>query len=55
MQESTIYLQPTLYEGFGFAIAEAMSCGLPVVYLSVGSVPEVVGDVGLYCAGDRAA
>ena len=49
MHKSTVYLQPTLYEGFGLAIAEAMSCGVPVVTSRSGSVPEVVGDCGVYC------
>ena len=49
MHASTVYLQPTLYEGFGLAIAEAMSCGLPVVTSRSGSVPEVVADAGVYC------
>lgn len=45
---SLIYLQPTLHEGFGLAIAEAMSCGIPVITSRVGSVPEVVGEAGVY-------
>jgi len=49
-QESSIYLQPSLFEGFGVAIAEAMACELPVVTSPVGAVPEVVGDCGLYCS-----
>jgi glycosyltransferase involved in cell wall biosynthesis len=48
MQESLVYLQPTLHEAFGVANAEAMSCGTPVVTSQVGAVPEVVGDCGLY-------
>lgn len=47
-QRSLIYLQPTLHEGFGLAIAEAMSCGIPIVTSNRGSVPEVVGDAGIY-------
>ena len=45
------YLQPTLYEGFGVAIAEAMSYGVPVLTSNVPSVDEVVGNAGIYCAG----
>jgi Glycosyltransferase len=44
MQDCTVYLQPTRYEGFGLAILEAMSCGAPIVTSSRGAVPEVVGD-----------
>jgi len=43
MQECAVYLSPSLYEGFGLAIAEAMSCGAPVVSSAVGAVPEVTG------------
>ncbi len=46
--KSKVYLQPTLHEGFGVSIAEAMSCGVPVVTSRVAAVPEVVGDCGLY-------
>src|SRR5260370_6932593 len=42
------YAQPTLHENFGVAIAEAMSCGTPVISSPVGSVPEVLADCGLY-------
>jgi len=51
MQTCQVYLQPTRYEGFGVAIAEAMSCGAPVVTSRVGAVPEVVGDCGQYVDG----
>lgn len=40
------YVQPTLYEGFGLAIAEAVACGCPVITSSRGAVPEVVGGFG---------
>lgn len=43
-----MYLQPTLHEGFGLAIAEAMSCGVPVITSKVAAVPEIVGDTGIY-------
>jgi glycosyltransferase involved in cell wall biosynthesis len=47
MQRARVYLQPTRYEGFGLAVAEAMSCGAAVVSSPAGAVPEVVGDTGL--------
>jgi glycosyltransferase involved in cell wall biosynthesis len=47
MQRCKVYLQPTLFEGFGLAIAEAMACGAAVVSSPAGAVPEVVGPCGL--------
>ena len=47
MQQCAIYLQPTIHEGFGLAIAEAMACGAIVVSSPVGSIPEVVADAGV--------
>lgn len=40
------YVQPTLYEGFGHAIGEAVSTGTPVVTSHRGAVPEVAGPHG---------
>ena len=40
-------LFPSLYEGFGLPILEAMSFGLPVIASNRASIPEVVGDAGL--------
>lgn len=45
-QRCLAYVQPTLYEGFGLAIAEAIACGSRVVTSDRGAVPEVVGDFG---------
>jgi glycosyltransferase involved in cell wall biosynthesis len=41
------YLDPTLFEGFGYQVLEAMACGTPVIASSTTSIPEVVGDAGL--------
>ncbi|MEA3344762.1 MAG: glycosyltransferase family 1 protein, partial [Chloroflexota bacterium] len=38
---------PSLYEGFGFPVLEAMSCGTPVVCSNASSLPEVAGDAAL--------
>lgn len=40
-------LQPSLYEGFGFPVLEAMACGAPVVCSNASSLPEVAGDAAL--------
>lgn len=40
-------LQPTLYEGFGFPVLEAMACGAPVVCSNSSSLPEAAGDAAL--------
>jgi glycosyltransferase involved in cell wall biosynthesis len=38
---------PSLYEGFGLPVAEAMACGCPVVTSNVSSLPEVAGDAAV--------
>jgi glycosyltransferase involved in cell wall biosynthesis len=43
------FLDPTLYEGFGYGVLQAMACGTPVVSSEVTSIPEVVGDAGVLC------
>jgi alpha-1,3-rhamnosyl/mannosyltransferase len=42
------YVCPSLYEGFGFTVLEAMACGTPVVCSSATSLPEVAGKAALY-------
>lgn len=39
---------PSLYEGFGLPMLEAMACGTPVVSSTAGSLPEIGGDAALY-------
>jgi glycosyltransferase involved in cell wall biosynthesis len=39
---------PSLLEGFGLPAVEAMACGTPVISSNAGSLPEVVGDAGIY-------
>ena len=38
---------PSLYEGFGLPVLEAMACGTPVIASRAASIPEVAGDAGL--------
>ena len=47
----TVYLQPSLYEGFGVAVAEAMSCGAVPIVSDAGSLPEVARRSGSVVAG----
>jgi len=43
---------PSLYEGFGLPIMEAMACGLPVVAANAACLPEVCGDAAVVIAPD---
>ena len=43
-----VYACPSVYEGFGFTVLEAMACGTPVVCSSATSLPEVAGKAALY-------
>lgn len=42
-----VFVQPSLDEGFGLPVAEAMACGAPVIASNRASLPEVVGKAGL--------
>ncbi len=44
---SSLFVFPSLYEGFGLPLVEAMACGVPVVASKTSSIPEGVGDAGL--------
>jgi glycosyltransferase involved in cell wall biosynthesis len=50
-QQHDILIAPTVREGFGLAIAEAMSCGLPVVATHCSAIPELIdeGKGGFLC------
>ncbi len=43
-----VLAQPSLMEGFGLPAVEAMACGTPVLSSTAGSLPEVIGDAGLF-------
>ena len=44
---ASLFVYPTIYEGFGLPALEAMACGIPVITTRVASPPEIVGDAGL--------
>ena len=46
-QAADIFVFPSLYEGFGLPVLEAMSCGTPVACSNVSSLPEVAGDAAV--------
>ncbi|MEN9938069.1 MAG: hypothetical protein RLZZ387_4648 [Chloroflexota bacterium] len=56
---SRLFVYPSLYEGFGLPVLEALASGVPVVAADSTSLPEVLGDAGLLChprdPGDIAA
>ncbi len=43
MNAAEAFVFPSLYEGFGLPVLEAMSCGTPVVTSDISSLPEIVG------------
>jgi len=46
-RNATLFAFPSLYEGFGLPVLEAMACGVPVVCSNASSLPEVAGDAAL--------
>lgn len=46
-RNAVLFAFPSLYEGFGLPILEAMACGVPVVSSNASSLPEVAGDAAL--------
>lgn len=48
MSHATAFVMPSFYEGFGIPVVNAMACGTPVVVSRVASLPEVVGNAGIF-------
>ena len=48
LDRASVFVSPSLYEGFGFAPLEAMARGCPVVAARTGALPEVCGDAAVY-------
>jgi len=47
-RRASVYVQPSLHEGFGLSVAEAMLAGCVPVVSRVGSLPEVTGNSGIF-------
>ncbi|NTU69689.1 glycosyltransferase family 4 protein [bacterium] len=45
---ASLFVYPSIYEGFGIPILEAMACGIPVITSDNSSMPEVAGKAALY-------
>ena len=44
LRNSSVFVYPSIYEGFGLPILEAMKCGVPVITSDFGAMKEVAGD-----------
>lgn len=44
---ATLFVMPSLFEGFGLTVLEAMACGTPVITSNAGALPEVSGDAAV--------
>jgi glycosyltransferase involved in cell wall biosynthesis len=49
---ATLFVYPSLYEGFGLPPLEALACGTPVVAADNSSLPETLGDAALFLPAD---
>lgn len=54
-QGATALVQPSIYEGFGLPLLEAMACGCPVVATDMPMFREVIGRAGIFAPGDDIA
>jgi glycosyltransferase involved in cell wall biosynthesis len=46
-QAASVVVLPSLYEGFGFSVLEAMASGTPAIGANAGSIPEIMGEGGI--------
>jgi alpha-1,3-rhamnosyl/mannosyltransferase len=46
-EASSLFVFPSLYEGFGMPVLEAMAAGAPIIASNVSALPEVLGDTGI--------
>jgi len=54
--QATVAVIPSLYEGFGLPVGEAMACRIPVISTTGGALPEVAGDAAMLVPpGDASA
>ncbi len=44
---ASVFVYPSLYEGFGFPVAQAMACGVPVITSNNSCLPEIAGEGAL--------
>ena len=51
---ASVYVLPSLWEGFGIPVIEAQACGVPVVVSNTSSLPEIVGATDHSSSSDRA-
>ena len=47
LQNALAFIHPSIYEGFGIPLVEAMASGIPIACSNVASLPEVVGDAAI--------
>ncbi len=46
--QAALFVYPSLYEGFGLPILEAMRCGCPIACSNTSSMPEIAGDAAMF-------